>query len=72
MAVDDPAKLVRLWAHELLRVFHDRLVSDEDKSWFCDALKDSIDKNMGLRFESIYEPRPGSDMKRVRQSRGGA
>lgn len=66
MAVDEPGKLVRLWAHELLRVFHDRLVSDEDKAWFCGTLKDSIDTHMGLRFEDVYEPRPGSDVKRVR------
>ncbi|MEW5317509.1 MAG: hypothetical protein WDW38_008798 [Sanguina aurantia] len=64
VAVDEPGKLVRLWAHELLRVFHDRLVSDEDKAWFCGTLKDSIDTHMGLRFEDVYEPRPGSDVKR--------
>ena len=25
--------LVRLWAHEALRLFHDRLVSDEERRW---------------------------------------
>ncbi len=25
--------LVRLWAHEALRLFHDRLVTDEERQW---------------------------------------
>ena len=37
--VDDTKKLTRLWAHESLRVFHDRLVSDEDRAWFQGQLK---------------------------------
>ena len=37
--VDDTYKLTRLWAHEALRVFHDRLVSDEDRAWFGNFLK---------------------------------
>jgi hypothetical protein len=37
--LEDPKKMTRLWAHEVLRVFHDRLVSDEDRSWFQNLLK---------------------------------
>ena len=33
--------LVRLWAHEALRLFQDRLVLDEEKAW-CDQLVDKI------------------------------
>lgn len=27
-------ELVRLWAHEALRLFHDRLITDDEKSWW--------------------------------------
>ena len=33
--------LVRLWAHEGLRLFSDRLVEDEEKEW-CDRLIDEV------------------------------
>lgn len=32
---DDTDKLMRLWVHESLRVFSDRLINDEDREWFC-------------------------------------
>lgn len=32
-----PRQLVHLWYHENMRVYHDRLVSAEDKKLFIDA-----------------------------------
>ncbi|CAM9488334.1 unnamed protein product [Laminaria digitata] len=32
-------KLLRLWCHEESRVFRDRLISAEDRSWFNNALQ---------------------------------
>ena len=32
----DVEGLVRLWAHEALRLFHDRLVTDEERKWTND------------------------------------
>lgn len=29
--MQDPDKLVRLWIHECYRVFHDRLIDEQDK-----------------------------------------
>jgi len=37
-SVDD---LIRLWAHEALRLFSDRLVYDYEKKW-CDELIDNV------------------------------
>ena len=39
--ISDPDGLVRLWAHEALRLFQDRLVLDEEKVW-CDQLVDRV------------------------------
>jgi hypothetical protein len=36
-------ELIRLWAHEALRLFHDRLISDEEKKW-CDCNVDIVAK----------------------------
>ena len=39
--ISDEDGLVRLWAHEALRLFQDRLVLDEEKLW-CDQLVDKV------------------------------
>lgn len=36
---DTQDKLLRLWCHEESRVFRDRLISAEDRTWFNDALQ---------------------------------
>ena len=40
-SMDNLDDLVRLWAHEALRLFQDRLVLDDEKQW-CDQLVDKI------------------------------
>eukprot|EP00798_Chlamydomonas_sp_ICE-L_P021154 gene21154-28043_t len=37
--INSPDKLVRLWLHECLRVFHDRLIDDTDRQWIVDQIK---------------------------------
>ena len=36
------ANVVRLWAHESLRVFGDRLVDEADQQWFLQHLDNMV------------------------------
>jgi dynein heavy chain 1 len=40
-SINTPDDLVRLWAHEALRLFQDRLVLPDEKEW-CDKLVDEV------------------------------
>src|SRR5690349_5435807 len=35
-------KMVKLWIHEASRVFHDRLINNEDKKWFTTLVSDMV------------------------------
>eukprot|EP00882_Tetradesmus_deserticola_P024615 GHRQ01026915.1.p1 GENE.GHRQ01026915.1~~GHRQ01026915.1.p1 ORF type:complete len:152 (-),score=55.25 GHRQ01026915.1:510-965(-) len=53
--VQDSCSLVRLWAHEALRVFHDRLVDDGDRDWFCGMLADMLPKHLGMQSADVFQ-----------------
>nr|XP_031542333.1 dynein heavy chain 1, axonemal isoform X7 [Vicugna pacos] len=69
--VEDEVQLLRLWYHENCRVFRDRLVNEEDRSWF-DKLLESHMEQWEVAFEEVcpFQPilygdfmSPGSDVK---------
>eukprot|EP00879_Flechtneria_rotunda_P021775 GHRR01022961.1.p1 GENE.GHRR01022961.1~~GHRR01022961.1.p1 ORF type:complete len:315 (+),score=119.62 GHRR01022961.1:388-1332(+) len=53
-SVADSRAVVRLWAHEALRVFHDRLVDDADRSWFCSLLSNLLPKHLGTNIAEVF------------------
>eukprot|EP00741_Cyanophora_paradoxa_P002212 tig00000555_g2144.t1 len=46
-------KLIRLWTHEVLRVFCDRLTDDADRSWLVTTIKDTTQKHFGVLFDKV-------------------
>ena len=49
--IGTPPDLIRLWAHENLRVFRDRLVNNEDRSWFDQLIRGLVPKHFQLKWE---------------------
>ncbi|CAG9464833.1 unnamed protein product [Pedinophyceae sp. YPF-701] len=52
-AVQDPAQLVRLWCHEMLRVFYDRLVAEEERDWLLDKIEAVAEKQFKEKFSKL-------------------
>jgi dynein heavy chain len=55
-SVPDPDALTRLWVHESLRVFHDRLTDDPDREWFFDTIKRLTEKHFpNVKFDKCFQ-----------------
>lgn len=48
--VRDADTVTKLWIHEISRVFHDRLINEEDRDWF----KDLVVELLGRLFKSRW------------------
>ena len=55
--IKEPENMVRLWVHETSRVFHDRLINKEDRSWFNNLLIELLAKQFNMRwsYEEMFE-----------------
>ena len=51
---EDKDKMTRLWVHEMMRVFYDRLVDDEDRGWFVRLIRDVVKKTTGRSFDDVF------------------
>ncbi|KAI9144540.1 dynein heavy chain and region D6 of dynein motor-domain-containing protein [Paraphysoderma sedebokerense] len=49
---------VRLWIHECLRVFSDRLVDKTDRAWFTDLLKPTIQEYLRVSWNDVIRSEP--------------
>jgi dynein heavy chain len=49
------ATLIRLWCHEALRVFGDRLINDIDRSWFHKHLESMVSTKFNSNFSDIFK-----------------
>jgi hypothetical protein len=55
--VKDKEGFLRLWYHECLRVFSDRLVSQDDRTWFQRMMAEKIKEHFSLEFRRVV-PNP--------------
>jgi dynein heavy chain len=51
--VKDKESFIRIWAHECLRVFHDRLIDDQDRNWFKELIQITVKEQFGADFNKI-------------------
>jgi len=68
--VKDKESIVRLWSHEVFRVFYDRLVNDDDRTWFESSVaamaketfntdwKRILGDNTTLMYGNFMDPKP--------------
>ena len=40
--IKDKEVFIRLWSHECMRVFYDRLIDDTDRTWFKDLIANTV------------------------------
>ncbi len=46
-------KLIRLWVHEVYRVFYDRLVDDDDRLSFFNIVKEMLNKYFKISMDKL-------------------
>lgn len=46
--------MIRLWTHETIRVFGDRLINDDDRMWMLTACQETCRSAFGQSFDSVF------------------
>ncbi|XP_019118943.2 dynein heavy chain 7, axonemal [Larimichthys crocea] len=52
---DEPSVIKRLWVHEVLRVYCDRLVQDTDRFWLVNHLQVVFQNHMKENFHQLFQ-----------------
>ncbi|XP_065680811.1 dynein axonemal heavy chain 3 isoform X1 [Hydra vulgaris] len=53
--LQDTNKLIRLWVHEVYRVFYDRLIDDSDRLFFFDLITDTTKKQFNKELGTLMK-----------------
>jgi len=55
---NDKNNVLRIWYHESIRVYHDRLVNEENRDWFMRLLRRSLHDAFGIRHFQLSPIEP--------------
>ncbi|XP_052045898.1 dynein axonemal heavy chain 12 [Apodemus sylvaticus] len=53
-AVESKHTMIRLFVHEVLRVFYDRLINDEDRNWLFQLIRNVIKDHFKESFDTVF------------------
>ncbi|XP_032050232.1 dynein heavy chain 12, axonemal [Aythya fuligula] len=53
-AVENKHIMIRLFVHEVFRVFYDRLVEDDDRAWLFNLIKNIVKEHFKEAFDSVF------------------
>jgi dynein heavy chain, axonemal len=54
-AVEDLAAMKRLWVHEVLRVFVDRMQEKSDRDWVLQVIRETCSEKLGNEFDAMFQ-----------------
>uniref|UniRef100_A0A672VFG6 Dynein axonemal heavy chain 12 n=1 Tax=Strigops habroptila TaxID=2489341 RepID=A0A672VFG6_STRHB len=54
-SVENKRVMIRLFVHEVFRVFYDRLVEDSDRAWLFNLMKGIVKEHFKEAFDSVFE-----------------
>ncbi|KAF7282405.1 hypothetical protein GWI33_002719 [Rhynchophorus ferrugineus] len=57
----------KIWVHEVLRVFYDRLIEQKDKDWVYDKLRSCVKDNFRDLFDQVFDNYPRNPDGTVQQ-----
>eukprot|EP00899_Mesostigma_viride_P020786 jgi/Mesvir1/28709/Mv19680-RA.1 len=53
--IDGCEKHAKLWVHEVMRVFYDRLTEEKDQEWLLSLIKTTMRKHFDMDFDQLFE-----------------
>lgn len=57
-SVETKITFIRLWVHEILRVFSDRMLDEDDKEWLFLKIRDAVRSNFKDSYEVAFDYLP--------------